>query len=179
VNYLYGEDSTRWRRNVRTYARARTKDLYRGIDVLYYGAGEQLEYDLVVRPGARPEAIRLAIDGASVAIGDAGDLVYGDDHRVLFHKPIAYQTIGGGRRRVPVAYRILEAGTIGFAIGTYDRKEPLVIDPIIAYSFSFGGSGDEQVYDARHGAGRRESAASQSWRGVARGRRDRSRRRCL
>ena len=35
----------------------------------------------------------------------------------------------------------------GFAVGGYDRRQPLVIDPVVAYSFSFGGSGDEQVYD--------------------------------
>lgn len=147
VNYLKGDDSSRWRTNVRTYARARSKDLYRGTDVLYYGAGDQLEYDLVVHPGAHTESIRLAVDSVSVAISDAGDLVYGSDDRVLLHKPIAYQTVGGDRREVSVAYRRREDGTIGFAVGPYDRRQILVIDPIIAYSFSFGGSGDEQVYD--------------------------------
>ena len=42
VNYLYG-DRACWRSNVPTYARARTPNLYRGIDVDYYGAGDQLE----------------------------------------------------------------------------------------------------------------------------------------
>ena len=147
VNYLFGEDPARWRRNLRTYARAHTKALYRGIDIVYYGADDQLEYDLVVRPGAHSDSIRLAVDGASVAISDAGDLVYGSDHRVLLHKPIAYQFVGGLRRDVAVAYRVREDGAIGFVVGAYDRRRVLVIDPVVAYSFSFGGSGDEQVYD--------------------------------
>lgn len=147
VNYLHGHDSSRWRTNVRTYARAGTKALYRGIDVLYYGAGDQLEYDLVVHPGAHTALIRLAVDSVSVAISDAGDLVYGSDNRVLLHKPVAYQTIGGVRREVTVAYHIRDDGAIDFAVGPYDRKQVLIIDPIVAYSFSFGGSGDEQVYD--------------------------------
>ena len=147
VNYLYGDAPARWRRNVPTYARARTKDLYRGIDVLYYGARDRLEYDLLVRPGARADSIRLAVAGASVAISGAGDLVYGDDHRVLLHKPVAYQTVDGVRRDVTVTYHRRDDGGIGFSVGTYDRRQLLVIDPIIAYSFSFGGSGDEQVYD--------------------------------
>ncbi len=147
VNYLFGDDRARWRTNVRTFARGYTPSLYRGIDVLYYGAGDRLEYDLVVHPDAHPGSIRLAVDGASVDVNVAGDLVYGRDDQVLLHRPVAYQTIGGVRHDVPVAYRMREDGTIGFAVAAYNRKQDLVIDPIVAYSFSFGGSGDEQVYD--------------------------------
>jgi hypothetical protein len=145
VNYLLGDDPARWRTNVSTYARAHTKELYRGIDIDYYGAGDLLEYDLIVRPGFRADVIRLAISGtSSVAISEAGDLVYGADERVLLRKPIAYQTINGSRREATVDYRRRSDGTLGFAIGSYDRRHSLVIDPIVAYSFTFGGSS----YDA-------------------------------
>src|SRR5580765_3189832 len=61
---LVGRDPSRWRTDVPTYARVRYRSVYRGIDVLYYGAeGRQLEYDFVVAPGADPGAIRLAFDG--------------------------------------------------------------------------------------------------------------------
>ena len=61
INYLYGDDPAKWRTNVQTYARAKTESVYRGIDVEYYGAGEQLEYDFIVKAGAHPDAIRLSI----------------------------------------------------------------------------------------------------------------------
>jgi hypothetical protein len=148
VNYLLGDDPSRWRSNVPTYARARTVSLYRGVDVEYYGAEDRLEYDLIVRPRARPDVIRLAVSGASsVSISEDGDLVYGEDQRVLLRRPVAYQTFGGVRRVVAVVYHRFEDGTVGFAVGAYDRSQILVIDPVVAYSFSFGGSGEEYVYD--------------------------------
>ncbi len=80
-------------------------------------------------------------------IADTGDLVYGDDGRVLLRKPIAYQVIADERRDITVSYRRRSDGAFSFAVGPYDRSQPLVIDPIVAYSFSFGGSGDERAND--------------------------------
>lgn len=148
INYLLGHDPTQWRTNVPTYARAHTSSLYRGIDIDYYGAGQRLEYDLIVRPGSRVDRIRLAVTGTpSVAISDAGDLVYGDDHRMLLRRPVAYQIVDGARREVPVEYRRRNDGTFAFAVGSYDHCKPLVIDPIVAYWFSVGGGGYEDASD--------------------------------
>jgi VCBS repeat protein len=140
VNYLYGDDPTEWRTNVLTYAGAQTKDLYRGIDVHYYGAEHTLEYDFIVHPGARPETIRVDVKGTSVRINQDGDLVYGDGTRVLLRKPVAYQTIDGRRRDVIVAYDRRKSGRYGFTVGPYDRSVPLVIDPIVVYTFTLGGN---------------------------------------
>ena len=59
-NYFLGSDPSKWRTNVPTYAKVRYEDVYPGIDLVYYGNQRQLEYDLVVAPGADPRAIRLA-----------------------------------------------------------------------------------------------------------------------
>jgi hypothetical protein len=63
ANYLLGNDPTRWR-NVPSWARVRYQSVYPGIDLVYYGNQRRLEYDFVVRPGANPEAIRLALTGS-------------------------------------------------------------------------------------------------------------------
>src|SRR4051812_25548152 len=47
-NYLIGNDPDRWLANLPNYRRVRVRNVYPGIDVLYYGDGRQLEYDLVV-----------------------------------------------------------------------------------------------------------------------------------
>ena len=147
INYLYGDDPARWRTNIPTYARAHSSELYRGIDVDYYGAGGLLEYDLMVRPESRTDVIRLAVSGASAAISEDGDLVYGADRRVLLRKPVAYQTIDGARREVTVEYRRRGDGTFGFAVGSYDRRQLLIIDPVVEYSFAFGGGSDDAAAD--------------------------------
>jgi len=52
VNYFIGNDPTKWRTNVPTYAKVDFKDVYPGIDLTYYGHQRRLEYDFVVAPGA-------------------------------------------------------------------------------------------------------------------------------
>ena len=37
------------------YAKVKFKDVYPGIDMVYYGNQESLEYDFVVKPGADPK----------------------------------------------------------------------------------------------------------------------------
>ena len=62
-SYFIGNDPSKWRTNVPTYAKVKYEEVYPGIDLVYYGnpgAPGQLEYDFVVAPGADPRAIRLA-----------------------------------------------------------------------------------------------------------------------
>src|SRR5712692_6774696 len=64
ANYFIGNDPKKWRPNVPIYARVQYRDLYPGINLIYYGNLRQLEYDFVVRPGVDPEQIKLAFQGA-------------------------------------------------------------------------------------------------------------------
>jgi hypothetical protein len=74
-NYFIGNDPQRWHTNIPTYARVQYKDVYPGIDLIYYGNQRQLEYDFVVASEADPKAIQLAFKGADKAEIDAqGDL---------------------------------------------------------------------------------------------------------
>src|SRR6266513_1028843 len=76
ANYFIGNDPAKWRTNVPTYAKVRYTDLYPRIDLLYYGNQRQLEYDLVVRPGADRTRIVVGSQGADRLQVDAqGDLV--------------------------------------------------------------------------------------------------------
>lgn len=50
-NYLIGNDPARWHTRVPQYARVRYRNVYRGIDLVYYGNQEQVEHDFIVAPG--------------------------------------------------------------------------------------------------------------------------------
>src|SRR5271169_5899407 len=63
-NYFIGNDPTKWRTNVPNYAQVRYRDAYPGVDLVYYGNQQQLEYDFVVAPGADPRVISLAVGTA-------------------------------------------------------------------------------------------------------------------
>jgi len=74
-----------WRTNISGFARVRYREVYPGIDLVYYGNEGQLEYGFVVAPGADPGRIELAIEGAdSVEVDAQGNLrleVAGQDMR--------------------------------------------------------------------------------------------------
>src|SRR5438309_7225361 len=52
TNYLLDPDPRKWRTRVPNYRRVRYRDVYPGIDVVYYGNPGVLEFDFVVAPGA-------------------------------------------------------------------------------------------------------------------------------
>ena len=59
VNYLIGNDPRQWHTDLPTYSKVRYRDVYPGIDLVYYGnQSGQLEYDFVVAPGADPAPLR-------------------------------------------------------------------------------------------------------------------------
>ncbi len=143
-NYLIGNDSSKWRTGIANFAKVRYREIYRGIDLVYYGNQQQLEYDFVVKPGADPKVIKLSFDGAEqLRIDRNGDLVLGTPGgEVRQSKPVIYQEVNGERRGVNGRYTIQDQ-TVGFKIANYDRSRPLVIDPVIVYSTFLGGKGRE------------------------------------
>src|SRR5205814_1626160 len=64
VNYFIGSDPKKWRTNIPTYARVEYNNVYPGVDLVYHGNQQQLEYDFVVGPGADPRAIKMKFAGA-------------------------------------------------------------------------------------------------------------------
>ena len=128
-HYLKGRTSSEWVRNVPNYGRVEVPEVYRGIDVVYYGRQGALEYDFVVQPGADPMDIRLAFEGATqVRIDESGNLVLEtDDGHVLQRAPVAYQEKGGRRTDVAAGFHRLDSGEFGFELGDYDADRALVI----------------------------------------------------
>jgi hypothetical protein len=137
-NDFIGNDPSKWHTNIANYTDVAYENAYRGIDLVYHGDQQQLEYDFVVKPGASPGAIRLAFDGARGKSLDAqGNLVLhtsGGD--VVEHAPVAYQTINGVRHSVASRFVIGRGGQVGFQVGRYDHSRPLVIDPVMSLSYS-------------------------------------------
>ncbi len=142
VNYFLGNDPAKWRSGIPTFGKVQYRGIYRGVDLVYYGNQQSLEYDFVVAPGADTKPIRLRFAGArKITIDSSGNLAIVSRHgSIAFHKPEVYQTIAGVRRPIVGRFRLLAHDQVGFAIGSYDHASPLVIDPILAYSTFFGGT---------------------------------------
>jgi hypothetical protein len=142
TNYFTGNDPRNWHTNIPSYARVSYREVYPGVDLLYYGRQQQLEYDLRVAPGVDPASIRLAFEGAqSIELDAGGDLVlHTAAGEVRQPKPLVYQEVEGARREVLSGYELRGEGRVGFRVEGYDRSKPLVIDPVLLYSTFLGGS---------------------------------------
>jgi hypothetical protein len=141
-SYFRGQDHAKWVTGVPNFARVRAAGIYPGIDLIYYGNQNRLEYDFVVAAGADPSAIRLRFDGVRSLRTDAeGNLILSTPAGDLIQqRPDIYQTLEGMRQ--PVAGRFVIHGrrTVTFELASYDRSRSLVIDPVLVYS-SFLGNG--------------------------------------
>ncbi len=142
-NYFIGGDPERWHTGIPAYKRVRYRSLYPGVDLVYYGGEEHMpEYDLILTPGARPNAIQISLEGGSgFSIDSNGDLVIrtksGD---VRQRKPRAFQTEHGRREEVDCRYLLTGKDCIAFQLAAYDESRSVVIDPELVYSTFLGGS---------------------------------------
>lgn len=138
ANYLVGCDPAFWKTDVPTYSSVRIDELYAGVDLVWYGKGRSLEYDVVLAAGVDPGTVAFRLEGAPVPdIAPDGALVAGD---VRLERPVAYQEVAGARRAVACSYVTRDDGRVGFLLGDFDRSLPLVVDPEIAFSFPFADS---------------------------------------
>jgi hypothetical protein len=133
------DDPATWHTHVAQFSRVTYHEVYPGIDLTYYGNGNQLEHDFIVRQGSAPSAIRIRFHGAhKLILTEKGDLQIGLKGRaIVLGKPLAYQMVGGDRREVPARFE-LAGDSVRFRIGQYDRSKPLIIDPVLDYSTFIG-----------------------------------------
>ncbi len=154
-NYFLGNDPKKWRTKVAHYGKVRYREVYPGVDLVYYGNQRQLEHDFVVAPGVDPGAIRLAFEGGSDAqqpaaleIDRRGDLVvHLADAEMRLQRPVVYQELGGVRQEISGGYVLKGGHEVGFQLGAYDPSKALVIDPVFVYSTYLGGANN----DSGHG----------------------------
>ena len=145
-NYLIGTDTARWITGVEQYQRVRYREIYPGVDAVFYGTGSQLEYDLELRPGANLSRVVLQVKGAKRIREHDGNIVVDlGGGQVRCKRPQVYQEIEGKRRQIEAGY-VVRGQKVRFKVGRYDHAKPLVIDPVLDYSTYLGGSGPEWGY---------------------------------
>ena len=149
INIIRGPSPANWCLDRPTFATITYQELYSGIDVGFHAADDGLfEFDLILKAGANPGAIRLrAGPGKRFKLNRAGTVElsgYGGA-RVLLQKPHTFQMDRGIRRNVTAHYRITEAGEVTFRLGKYNSSLPLAIDPVVTYSTYLGGAGFDAI----------------------------------
>jgi hypothetical protein len=150
-NYFIGNDPSRWMTNVPVHGGVCYRDIYPGVDLMYYGVQRQLEYDFMVAPGVDPSLITLDFEGVNnLSVTPAGDLLIKTaSGEIRQRKPFVYQEMEGGKREVGGCYVCAGEQRVSFEVGAYDSRHPLIIDPVLAYSTYLGGTGTG--FDAGNG----------------------------
>lgn len=142
-HYFIGNDPSTWRTGVPQYGRISYRNIYPGIDAVYYGRQHRLEYDLVVHPGADASKIRISFENAKrLRLDENGGLVIPIGGREFVQRrPSVYQRLEAGRVTVAASYRISpDAGEAQIALASYDHARPLIIDPVLEYGTFYGGA---------------------------------------
>lgn len=147
TNYFIGRDPRQWKTNVPNYAKVKYSSVYPGVDLVFYGNQNHLEYDFTISPGASPDVIALRFAGINdLRVDEKGDLILRTAAgEIRQSRPVVYQQIDGTRQIIPASYVVKDKHQIAFQIANYDKSKPLVIDPTLAFSTYLGGNGNDRV----------------------------------
>ena len=148
-NYFRGSDPRAWQTNVPAFERVEIEQIYAGIDLVYHGDNQALEYDFRLAPGANPNQIALRFNGIeAVKITADGELALETPAgTILQRRPFAYQQVAGKQLPVEADYLLADNGDIHFLLAAYDTSRQLIIDPVLVYSTYFGSTGNDRVSD--------------------------------
>jgi uncharacterized protein (TIGR03437 family) len=144
-SYFRGKDSSKWRTAIPQFGKVRYRDVYPGINVVYYGTNGNLEYDFQIAPGADPRKISMAYDGAQgLKIEANGDLILTTTTgEIRQRRPVVYQEHDGLRSEIAAAYKLTGNRTVALTLADYDWTKPLIVDPMLQYASFFGGPGGD------------------------------------
>ena len=139
----YTGPRTSWVTGAPCWSRIRYANLYPGVDLMFYGQGSRVEYDVKVEPGGDPALMAFAFDSSlKPNIDDYGNLQLAVASGTLtWHKPVAYQLIADRRQTVDAAFA-LSGNRVSFRVSSYDRRYPLIIDPTLGFATYYGAVGE-------------------------------------
>lgn len=146
ANYLAGAVPVT---HVPYYSSVECRDAYGGIDWVLRADKGSLEHDWRLAAGADPGKIALVLGRAAHAtIGDDGALfLHSGKLSVIWKAPEAYQMVAGERRTVAVRY-VVKGRRVSLATGPYTHSLPLIIDPVIDFSYVVNGNSDDRGLQA-------------------------------
>lgn len=132
-----GNDSGKWREDLPVYGKLCYRNIVPGVDLVFYGKGNQLEHDFVVHPGADPRRILLRFVGDSISLKGNGDVQL-ESSGIVLRRPHAYCKSAIASSKDVSANFVLDGRYVSLVVGNYDPRADLVIDPVIQMSSPIG-----------------------------------------
>lgn len=151
-NYFVGSDTSKWRSEVRSYAKIMLQEIYPGIDFVMYTQHNQLKYEYIVKPGADPKQIQTEYIGADgLSIHDGTLFIKTSLGTLTEQKPVIYQLKSNGQQQNVTGSFVVKKNKISYQIvKDYDRSLPLVIDPALIFSTYSGSLSDNWGFTATY-----------------------------
>jgi len=142
-NYFLTNDQNSWVSNSRAFTEVVYQNLYDKIDLRLYGNRQTLKYDIIVAQGGNPADFKVMYAGQDKLELIEGELVIATSFGTITEgKPVAYQIIGGIKRKVKCEYA-LDGNQMSFAFPEgYNDAYELIIDPELKFSTFTGASSD-------------------------------------
>lgn len=151
-NYFLGNDSSRWSADVALYTSVLYRELYPGIDLKIYGTGNDLKYEFTVDPEVDPSEIKISYCGVDgIILSNNNLLIKTSVTDVTEFTPYVYQVIGGIAKEVKCKYELYNDSIVSFDFPEgYNKKFPLIIDPVIIASTYAGSTVDTWGHSATY-----------------------------
>lgn len=150
TNYFLGNDKNKWAGGVKSYALVTYQNLYPGINMEWFGRGNEMKYQFVLSPGANPDQIALQFKGAeALSIINNELFINTSFHYFKESAPYAYQLINGEKVEVDCRF-VLKGNVLSYALGTYNKAYELIIDPVLIFSTYSGSTADNFGFTATY-----------------------------
>lgn len=153
LNFMYGQDPSRWKSNIHPYERIQAWDVWQGVAVRFLQQAQGIKYEFYLEAGVQPDLVQLEISGAeSLSLVD-GRLRMGTSLGPVFEEaPVAYQVAPSGDTLFVACAFNLRNRVLGFDLGAYRKDLPLTIDPSLVFGSYSGSTADNWGYTATYDA---------------------------
>jgi Beta-propeller repeat len=137
INFLRGDDKSKWVTGLRPISEIIFRDIFENISLRFYFEENNLRYDFILSPNADPSLISINFPESSPKISEDSTLVLENPIGKLEHKDLKV-FYKNNKTIIKSSFKI-KNNQIKFNLSNYDKNETLIIDPLI-YSTIIGGS---------------------------------------
>jgi hypothetical protein len=122
--------------NIPSYNSIALGEMYPKVELKLKAYAKRIEKIWKVLPYGEPKNIKVEIEGAdSLCMEGENLLVETEAGKIIFTPPFAFQEMGGEKRKIEVAYKLLSDKVYSFEVGKYNKAYPLIIDPWVYSTF--------------------------------------------
>ncbi len=131
----------------KAYRKICIKNLYNGIDLIYYKKDGRMKYDFLVKAGANAENIKMKYKGAEeIYLDNEGNLIVTTSlGEIREEKP--YTFFKKSKERIGSSYKINNK-QVSYDIIEYRLEEDIIIDPYRVWATFYGGSNFDGINSA-------------------------------